>query len=151
MQLVSRRPTTSSYFRDFAAPVVVPAPDSFILRPLPSGRADPWLSPDSIPDWDRSRTAPVADPESSFLDDLESALAPRCVDRSALSPCCVPGPVDCVGSYANIKPKNPMVTIHSECRCIMSPCDLFDRRLHRRGFGAHVFKGNYAPRPPSFP
>jgi len=27
MQLVSRRPTTPSYFRDFAAPVVVPAPD----------------------------------------------------------------------------------------------------------------------------
>ena len=71
---LSRVSELDSYFLDFDAPPVVPAPDSLILRPVSSGRSDPWVLPDSIPVRDRSRTAPVADPESSFLDGFESTL-----------------------------------------------------------------------------
>jgi hypothetical protein len=55
------------YFLDFATPLVVPAPDSFMVRPPSSGRVEPWLPPASMPDGARSRTASVAEPESSFL------------------------------------------------------------------------------------
>jgi hypothetical protein len=38
------------YFLDFATPLVVPAPDSFMVRPPSSGRVEPWLPPASMPD-----------------------------------------------------------------------------------------------------
>jgi hypothetical protein len=56
---------------------MVPDPDSFMLRPVSSGRADPWLLPDSMPVCERSLTAPVAEPESSFFEDFESIVPPR--------------------------------------------------------------------------
>jgi hypothetical protein len=90
------------------APDVVPAPDSSIDRPLtlPASvpgpvdpeRRDPWLEPDSMPDLERSRTAPVAEPESSFFPDLESVFISGFVCVDAPGPCCVPVPVDCEGS-----------------------------------------------------
>ncbi|MBD0304970.1 MAG: hypothetical protein ICV76_00230 [Nitrospiraceae bacterium] len=89
-----------------AAPFVVPAPDFPIGRPaalvssVPASEPvdppllEPWLLPDSIPDFELGRGDPVAEPESSFLPDFESVAPPGMVLVSAFAPCWVPVPVD---------------------------------------------------------